>query len=116
VHYWPAWIEGNLDSARGRLLPAGAYYLLDSASSLRALKSRTLPRSQCAYARRLRGTAVARLRQLNIRGAWLGAALWALHPIMVPIGRLGDGIKKYSIVPVYLLSIFCFLKWQEQHG
>src|SRR5438132_2579406 len=54
------------------------------------------------------------LRQLNIRGAWLGAALWALHPIMVQSVAWVTELKNTQSCLFYLLSIFCFLKWQEQ--
>ena len=53
-------------------------------------------------------------RQLNIRGAWLGAALWALHPITVQSVAWVTELKNTQSCLFYLLSIFCFLKWQEQ--
>jgi tetratricopeptide (TPR) repeat protein len=54
------------------------------------------------------------LRQLQIRGAWLGAALWALHPIMVQSVAWVTELKNTQSCLFYLLSIFCFLKWQER--
>jgi tetratricopeptide (TPR) repeat protein len=54
------------------------------------------------------------LRQLQIRGAWLGAALWALHPITAQSVAWVTELKNTQSCLFYLLSIFCFLKWQEQ--
>jgi tetratricopeptide (TPR) repeat protein len=53
------------------------------------------------------------LRQLNVRGAWLGAALWALHPVMVQSVAWVTELKNTQSGFFYLLSIFCFLK---SHG
>jgi protein O-mannosyl-transferase len=52
------------------------------------------------------------LRQLSIRGAWLGAALWALHPVMVQSVAWVTELKNTQSCLFYLLSIFCFLKWE----
>jgi tetratricopeptide (TPR) repeat protein len=54
------------------------------------------------------------LRQLNVRGAWLGAALWALHPVMVQSVAWVTELKNTQSGFFYLLSIFCFLKWDER--
>src|SRR4029453_12420075 len=54
------------------------------------------------------------LRQLNVRGAWLGAALWALHPVMVQSVAWVTELKNTQSGFFYLLSIFCFLKWAER--
>jgi protein O-mannosyl-transferase len=54
------------------------------------------------------------LRQLNVRGAWLGAALWALHPVMVQSVAWVTELKNTQSGFFYLLSIFCFLKWDEK--
>jgi tetratricopeptide (TPR) repeat protein len=53
------------------------------------------------------------LRQLNVRGAWLGAALWALHPVMVQSVAWVTELKNTQSGLFYLLSIFCFLKWES---
>ena len=53
------------------------------------------------------------LRQLNVRGAWLGAALWALHPVMVQSVAWVTELKNTQSCLFYLLSIFCFLKWDD---
>ena len=50
------------------------------------------------------------LRQLKVRGAWLGAALWALHPVMVQSVAWVTELKNTQSGLFYLLSIFCFLK------
>jgi tetratricopeptide (TPR) repeat protein len=54
------------------------------------------------------------LRQLNVRGAWLGAALWALHPVMVQSVAWVTELKNTQSCLFYLLSILCFLKWEEE--
>ena len=54
------------------------------------------------------------LRQLNVRGAWLGAALWALHPVMVQSVAWVTELKNTQSGFFYLLSIFWFLKWNER--
>ena len=54
------------------------------------------------------------LRQLNVRGAWLGAALWALHPVMVQSVAWVTELKNTQSGFFYLLSIFCFLNWEEK--
>jgi tetratricopeptide (TPR) repeat protein len=53
------------------------------------------------------------LRQLGVRGAWLGAALWALHPVMVQSVAWVTELKNTQSCFFYLLSIFCFLKWED---
>ena len=50
------------------------------------------------------------LRQLDVRGAWLGAALWAVHPVMVQSVAWVTELKNTQSCLFYLLSIFCFLK------
>src|ERR1700730_11258550 len=54
------------------------------------------------------------LRQLGVGGAWLGAALWALHPAMVQSVAWVTELKNTQSCLFYLLSIFCFLNWEEQ--
>jgi tetratricopeptide (TPR) repeat protein len=53
------------------------------------------------------------LRQLGVRGAWLGAALWALHPVMVQSVAWVTELKNTQSCFLYLLSIFYFLKWED---
>ncbi len=54
------------------------------------------------------------LRQLNVRGAWLGAALWALHPVMVQSVAWVTELKNTQSGFFYLVSIFCFLKRDKE--
>jgi tetratricopeptide (TPR) repeat protein len=52
------------------------------------------------------------LQLLRIRGAWLGAALWALHPVMVQSVAWITEVKNTQSCLFYLLSTFFFLKWE----
>jgi tetratricopeptide (TPR) repeat protein len=56
------------------------------------------------------------LQLLKIRGAWLGAALWALHPVMVQSVAWITELKNTQSCLFYLLSILFFLKWADQGG
>lgn len=53
------------------------------------------------------------LRLLQIRGAWLGAAFWALHPVMVQSVAWVTELKNTQSCAFYLLSILFFLKWKD---
>src|SRR5947199_8055928 len=53
------------------------------------------------------------LRQLDVRGAWLGAALWAFHPVMVQSVAWVTELKNTQSCLFYLLSIFWFLNWES---
>jgi len=50
------------------------------------------------------------LRHLHARGAWLGVALWALHPVMVQSVAWITELKNTQSCLFYLLSILFFLK------
>ncbi|MGE5214051.1 MAG: tetratricopeptide repeat protein [Nitrospirota bacterium] len=54
------------------------------------------------------------LQLLKVRGAWLGAALWALHPVMVQSVAWVTELKNTQSCVFYLLSILLFLKWAQQ--
>ena len=54
------------------------------------------------------------LRQLGVHGAWLGAALWALHPVMVQSVVWVTELKNTQSCLFYLLSIIFFLSWEAQ--
>jgi len=51
------------------------------------------------------------LRSLQVPGAWLGAALWALHPVQVEsVARVAEMKNTQSCV-FYLLTILFFVRW-----
>src|SRR2546425_9729940 len=54
------------------------------------------------------------LRQLGVHGAWLGAALWALHPVIVQSVAWVTELKNTQSCLFYLLSIIFFLRWEGQ--
>ncbi len=54
------------------------------------------------------------LRKLSVRGAWFGAALWALHPVMVQSVAWVTELKNTQSGFFYLLAILWFLKWRDQ--
>jgi tetratricopeptide (TPR) repeat protein len=56
------------------------------------------------------------LQVLRVRGAWLGAALWALHPVMVQSVAWVTELKNTQSCVFYLVSILFFLKWEDQGG
>ena len=56
------------------------------------------------------------LRVLRVRGAWLGAALWALHPVMVQSVAWVTELKNTQSCLFYLLSIIFFLNWEDRKG
>ncbi len=53
------------------------------------------------------------LLQLKVRGAWLGSALWALHPVQVESVAWVAELKNTQSCLFYLGSILFFLKWLE---
>jgi tetratricopeptide (TPR) repeat protein len=53
------------------------------------------------------------LRRLNVAGAWLGAALWALHPVQVESAAWITEQKNTQSGVFYLLAILFFLRWLE---
>ena len=53
------------------------------------------------------------LDRLRIRGAWLGAALWALHPVQVESVAWITELKNTQSCVFYLLAILCFIKWLD---
>ena len=53
------------------------------------------------------------LSELRIPGAWLGSALWALHPVQVESVAWVTEQKNTQSCLFYLLSILCFLRWLD---
>src|SRR5271163_1334290 len=51
------------------------------------------------------------LRGLQAPGAWLGAALWALHPVQVESVAWITEMKNTQSGLFFLLSIFFFVRW-----
>ncbi|MBV8279385.1 MAG: tetratricopeptide repeat protein, partial [Verrucomicrobia bacterium] len=51
------------------------------------------------------------LRSLHVQGAWLGAALWALHPVAVESVAWITEMKNTESVLFFLLSILFFVRW-----
>jgi len=56
------------------------------------------------------------LDRLQIKGAWLGAAIWALHPVQVESVAWVTELKNTQSCLFYLLSILFFLKWREDEA
>ncbi|HEV3271127.1 MAG TPA: tetratricopeptide repeat protein [Candidatus Methylacidiphilales bacterium] len=51
------------------------------------------------------------LRSLRVPGAWLGAALWALHPVQVESAAWITETKNTQSGLFFLLSILFFVRW-----
>ena len=51
------------------------------------------------------------LLALDVPGAFFGAALWALHPVMVESAAWITELKNTQSCFFYLLAILCFLRW-----
>jgi protein O-mannosyl-transferase len=53
------------------------------------------------------------LRQLRVPGAWLGAALWALHPVQVESVAWICELKNTQSAVFFLLAIHFYLRWRK---
>jgi len=51
------------------------------------------------------------LEALRVRGAWLGAALWALHPVQAETVAWITELKNTQSCLFYLLAVLFFVKW-----
>ena len=51
------------------------------------------------------------LRSLRVQGAWLGAALWALHPVAVESVAWVTEMKNTESALFFLLSVLFFVRW-----
>jgi len=56
------------------------------------------------------------LRALQIPGAWLGATLWALHPVQVESVAWISEMKNTQSCLFFLLSILFFVRWLQERG
>jgi tetratricopeptide (TPR) repeat protein len=54
------------------------------------------------------------LRQLQVPGAWLGAMLWALHPVQVESVAWISELKNTQSGFFYLLAAFFFVRWMQR--
>jgi tetratricopeptide (TPR) repeat protein len=62
----------------------------------------------------LSGVALWRvLRALQVPGAWLGAALWALHPVQVESAAWVTEMKNTQSGLFYLLAVLFFVRWRR---
>src|SRR5207253_2550297 len=51
------------------------------------------------------------LVELRVRGAWLGAALWALHPVQVESVAWISELKNTQSAVFFFLSILSYIRW-----
>jgi Flp pilus assembly protein TadD len=56
------------------------------------------------------------LLSLHMPGSWLGATLWALHPVEVESVAWISEMKNTQSALFYLLSIFFFVRWLRVEG
>ncbi|MDO8540430.1 MAG: tetratricopeptide repeat protein [Opitutaceae bacterium] len=54
------------------------------------------------------------LAQLKIPGAWIGAALWALHPVQVESVAWISELKNTQSAVFFLAAVWCWLKWIDR--
>ena len=51
------------------------------------------------------------LKRLRVAGAWLGAALWALHPVQAETVAWITELKNTQSCLFYLLAVLFYVKW-----
>ena len=56
------------------------------------------------------------LRSLHVPGAWLGASLWALHPVQVESVAWVSELKNTQSGLFFLLSVLFFVRWIKRKG
>jgi tetratricopeptide (TPR) repeat protein len=56
------------------------------------------------------------LMSLRVRGAWLGAALWALHPVQAETVAWITELKNTQSCLFYLLAVLFFARWLAAEG
>jgi len=56
------------------------------------------------------------LRSLRVQGAWLGAAIWTLHPVEVESVAWITEMKNTESGLFFLLSILFFVRWLRARG
>ncbi len=54
------------------------------------------------------------LRRLNVRGAWVAAALWTVHPVNVESVAWITELKNTQSGLFFFLSLLCFLNFEEK--
>ena len=54
------------------------------------------------------------LRRLNVRGAWVAAALWAIHPVNVESVVWATELKNTLSGVWYFASLLCFLRYERE--
>jgi tetratricopeptide (TPR) repeat protein len=56
------------------------------------------------------------LKRLDVKAAWLGAALWALHPVQAESVAWVSELKNTLSCVFFLTAVWCFLRWLEEKG
>ncbi len=56
------------------------------------------------------------LRQLRVPGAWLGAALWALHPVQVESVAWICELKNTQSAVFFLAALWAYVRWLDGPG